>query len=83
MAEVERPAAVGVSPEYRYGNGDRAQFTNLVYRLQYRSGDAEVGDDESIATAWFSAKNLPPMANHFVRRVQQALRESADAVIGR
>ena len=83
VAEVERLAAVGVSPEYDYRNGDRAQFTNLVYRLRYSTGEPEVGDDESTAVAWFPIDNMPPMAAHFVTRIGQALSDRIDTIIDR
>ncbi|MGW1769345.1 NUDIX hydrolase [Streptomyces sp. NPDC002073] len=60
---VERLAAVTASPPVRHGNGDRAQYLELVFACR----PAEPGqvprvcDDESVEVGWFASDGLPPM----------------------
>ncbi|HEY8590166.1 MAG TPA: NUDIX domain-containing protein [Naasia sp.] len=75
-AEVERLAAVSVSRPITYPNGDRTQYTDLTFRCRYVSGDAVVGDDESLEVAWFPIDALPELDAGSLRRVHRAL--SAD-----
>lgn len=60
---VERLAAVTASPPVRHGNGDRAQYLELVFAC--RPADPgqvpRVCDDESAEVAWFPLDALPPM----------------------
>ncbi|MCU1474361.1 NUDIX domain-containing protein [Amnibacterium sp.] len=83
VAVVERLAAVSVTQEYEYPNGDRTRYTDLTYRLRYVSGEAAVGDDESTEVAWFPRDALPPMPERYLRRIRHALEDRADAVIDR
>jgi 8-oxo-dGTP pyrophosphatase MutT (NUDIX family) len=69
VAEVERLAAVSVTREYEYPNGDRTQYTDHTYRLRYVSGEAHVGDDESTAVGWFDLDDLPPLRETFSERI--------------
>ncbi|HEV7623095.1 MAG TPA: NUDIX domain-containing protein [Amnibacterium sp.] len=83
VAEVERLAAVSVTQEYRYPNGDRSRYTDLTYRLRYVSGEAAVGDDESTEVAWFPRDALPPMPERYLRRIRHALEDRPDTVVER
>ncbi|MFE0654381.1 NUDIX domain-containing protein [Streptomyces sp. NPDC059534] len=61
---VERLAAVTHSPPVRHGNGDRAQYLELVFAC--RPADPgqlpRVCDDESVEVGWHRLEALPPMS---------------------
>ncbi|MFJ2788330.1 MULTISPECIES: NUDIX hydrolase [unclassified Streptomyces] len=61
---VERLAAVTHSPPVRHGNGDRAQYFEVVFACRPADGGQEprVCDDESAEVAWFPLDALPPMS---------------------
>lgn len=73
VARVERLAAVTLTPEFAYANGDRTQFTNLTYLLRHVSGEPAVGDDESTDARWFPIDALPPMPERYAVRLRHAL----------
>lgn len=56
---VERLVSLIASEEITYPNGDRCQFISMTFRCRYLSGDAVVGDDESLAVDWFAIDALP------------------------
>src|SRR6195952_945897 len=72
-AIVERLAAVGVTREYEYPNGDRTRFTDHTYLLRYVSGTPEVGDDESTDAGWFPLDDLPEIPERDLARIPPAL----------
>ena len=82
-AVVERLAAVGVTQEYEYPNGDRSRYTDHTYLLRYVSGEPEVGDDESLDAAWFPIDALPPMPERYRERIARALDPRLDTVLVR
>ncbi|MFD1722186.1 NUDIX hydrolase [Amnibacterium endophyticum] len=82
-AVVERLAAVGVTEEYEYPNGDRTRYTDHTYRLRWVSGEPEVGDDESTAVGWFRLDDLPPMPERYAQRIARALEDRADTILVR
>ncbi|MFF7995137.1 NUDIX domain-containing protein [Kitasatospora xanthocidica] len=61
---VERLAMVTTSPPVRHGNGDRAQYLEIVFAC--RPADpahlARVCDDESVEVGWFALNALPQMS---------------------
>ncbi|MEU3561864.1 NUDIX domain-containing protein [Kitasatospora sp. NPDC006786] len=61
---VERLAQVGTSPQVRHGNGDLAQYLELVSacRPTGPGQPARVCDDESVEVGWFALDALPPMS---------------------
>ncbi|MEU3906476.1 NUDIX hydrolase [Streptomyces goshikiensis] len=61
---VERLAAVTASPPVRHGNGDRAQYLELVFACRPADPGQEprVCDDESVEVGWFELDALPPMS---------------------
>jgi ADP-ribose pyrophosphatase YjhB (NUDIX family) len=81
VAVIERLAAVSVTREYVYPNGDRTQYTDLTYRLRYVSGEPAVGDDESTEVGWFLRSALPPMPERYLRRIGHALEDRPDTVL--
>ena len=82
-AVVEKLAAVGVTQEYEYPNGDRSRYTDHTYLLRYVSGEAAVGDDESLDVGWFRRDALPPMPDRYVRRIERALAGRPDTILVR
>lgn len=82
-AEVVKLAAVGVTREYAYPNGDRTRFTDHTYRLRYVSGEPEVGDDESTEVGWYPLDALPPIPERYRARITRALDPRTDTVLVR
>lgn len=72
----ERLVRVSAGPEISYPNGDRCQFMSMTFRCRYLGGEAAVGDDESLAVAWFELQALPDLEPKDHRRIADAL--SAD-----
>ncbi len=58
-ARVDALAAVTVTPVITYGNGDRAQYTDLTFVARWVAGEAYVADDESLEVGWFAVDGLP------------------------
>ncbi|WP_327258184.1 NUDIX hydrolase [Streptomyces sp. NBC_01244] len=60
---VERLVAVTNSPPVRHGNGDRAQYFEVLFACRpAEAGQApQVCDDESYEVGWFPLDALPPM----------------------
>ena len=56
---VERLVSVIADQEITYGNGDRCQYLSMTFRCRHASGEAAVGDEESLAVAWFDVAALP------------------------
>lgn len=56
---AERLALVTTDPEVVYPNGDVCQYVSLTFRCRYLSGEAAVGDDESLEVAWRPADDPP------------------------
>ncbi|MFE6274096.1 NUDIX domain-containing protein [Streptomyces goshikiensis] len=61
---VERLAAVTNSPPVRHGNGDRAQYLEIVFACRSVDPDSvpRACDDESVEVGWFPLDALPPMS---------------------
>jgi ADP-ribose pyrophosphatase YjhB (NUDIX family) len=57
--EPERLVLVTADPDITYPNSDVCQFVSLTFRCRYVSGEAEVGDDESLDVAWRPAGEPP------------------------
>ena len=70
---VDRLVRLSVSPKIVHATGDRAQYCDLVFRCSWISGDAAVGDDESVDVAWFPVDALPDMPEHLASRVAVAV----------
>jgi ADP-ribose pyrophosphatase YjhB (NUDIX family) len=83
VAVVERLAAVGVTKEYEYPNGDRTRFTDHTYRLRYVSGEPEVGDDESTDAGWFPLDALPHIPERYLARIRRALEPGTETILVR
>jgi ADP-ribose pyrophosphatase YjhB (NUDIX family) len=73
-ARVDRLALLTMDPELVYPNGDRCQFVSMTFRCSYLRGQAEVGDEESTAVAWFAVDALPQgLSDRQLRRIRAAL----------
>ena len=70
---VDRLAWVQALPTITHVNGDRAAYLDHTFACTFVSGDARVGDDESLAVRWVPAADLPPM--------QQTLRDRIECVL--
>lgn len=76
---AERLAQVGVTEPVVYGNGDRAQYLDLVFRCRYVSGDAAVGDDENTQVRWCRLDALPEFRADYAERILQAANGGPEA----
>jgi len=72
-----------VTKEYEYPSGDRTRYTDHTYRLRYVSGEAEVGDDESVDVGRFPVDALPPVPERYLNRIRRALEDRTDSVLER
>ena len=68
QVEPERLALVATDPPITYPNGDVCQFVSLTFRCRYVSGEAAVGDDESLEVAWRPADDPPEDLDALQRR---------------
>lgn len=68
-ARATRLAWVHVTGPRVYPNGDRAQYLDHVFRMQWLSGEPYPADDENTEAAWFDLDELPPMTDDMRRRI--------------
>jgi 8-oxo-dGTP pyrophosphatase MutT (NUDIX family) len=66
--EAERLALLSTDPDITYPNGDVCQFVSLTFRCRYVSGEAELGDDETLEVAWRRADDPPADLDAVQRR---------------
>lgn len=78
VAEATRLVSVEVSPLRAHANGDLAAYLNLTFRCEYATGDARVGDDESVEVRWFDRDALPAMSDEHRDRITTALDNQAE-----
>jgi ADP-ribose pyrophosphatase YjhB (NUDIX family) len=71
--EIERLLWIQTLPRSVYPNGDQVQYFDNAFLCNVLSGEATVGDDESRAVGWFSADDLPPLAQRFQDTIKLAL----------
>ncbi len=74
-AVVERVLSVFTNEPMVYGNGDHAQYIDIVLRCRAVGGEARVNDDESLDVRWFALDELPPLGPIARGRIELALRE--------
>ncbi|GAB2666701.1 NUDIX domain-containing protein [Gordonia jinhuaensis] len=79
IATAQALTLVHVIPEVVYPNGDRTRYLDLVFRMQWHSGEPVVNDDESVDTGWFPADALPPVSESMAERISSALAEPGPA----
>jgi len=84
---VDRLARVGVTDEVTYPNGDRSVYLDLTFACTWVSGEARVGDDESVDVRWCAPDGFddldPPVARHMHERVEAALADESEARFAR
>ena len=71
-AVVRRLASVTVGEPVVHVNGDRAQYLDHAFRCDFVAGDPHPADDECVDAGWFQLDLLPPMAEHFLARIDAA-----------
>lgn len=69
----DRLVSLIADQEVTYPNGDRCRFVSMTFRCRYISGEADVGDDESLAVGWFALDALPELEPKDRRRIDDAL----------
>jgi 8-oxo-dGTP pyrophosphatase MutT (NUDIX family) len=82
VARVVRLASVGVTDEVVYPNGDRTQFVDLTFRLEWVSGEPHPADGENTDARWFPRDALPEMTEEMRARVDAGLSDEPSARFG-
>ena len=82
VATVEHLSWVHVTDMYTYDNGDRTQYVDIVFRLQWVSGEPFPADGENTDARWFARDELPAMSADMRRRVDTALDDHVAARFG-
>ena len=84
VVEPERLALVTTDPPITYPNDDVCQFVSLTFRCRYVSGEAAVGDDESLEVAWRPVDDPPADLDALQRRrLTVALADASACVFDR
>jgi 8-oxo-dGTP pyrophosphatase MutT (NUDIX family) len=73
VIRVDRLASTSVFPGVVHANGDRASYLDLTFACAYVSGEAHVGDDESVDVRWFPVDALPEMEAPMLQRIADVL----------
>ncbi|MGA8547265.1 MAG: NUDIX domain-containing protein [Mycobacterium sp.] len=76
---VRRLALVSVSRPIVHANGDHAQYLDLVFRMDWVSGEPFPADDESLEARWVDLAELPEMSADLRRRVDVASDDNLSA----
>ncbi len=79
-ARATRLAWVHVTRPTVHANGDRAQYLDHVFRMQWLSGEPFAADDECTEAAWFDLDELPPMTENMRRRITLSVSDDARTV---
>jgi len=72
-AVVEHLAWVHVTKQYTYPNGDRSSYVDIVFRLQWESGDPSPADGENTEARWFPRGAMPELSVDMRQRIAAAL----------
>lgn len=84
VVEPERLALLTTDPDVRYPNGDVCQYVSLTFACRYVSGEAGLGDDETLEVAWRPADDPPDDLDDRQRRgVLVALADGVACVFDR
>jgi 8-oxo-dGTP pyrophosphatase MutT (NUDIX family) len=81
VVEPERLALVTTDPQLTYPNGDVCQYVSLTFRCRYVSGEAGVGDDETLEVAWRPVDDPPADLDALQRRRLAAALSDASACV--
>lgn len=60
-------------PEMTYPNGDRAQYLDLTFVLEYEEGDPHPADGENTEACWMSFDEAPLWSERFLQPLRRAL----------
>jgi 8-oxo-dGTP pyrophosphatase MutT (NUDIX family) len=74
-----RLALVSVSPPIVHVNGDHAQYLDLVFRMDWVSGEPFPADGECLEARWVDLAELPEMSADMRRRVLAGIDENISA----
>lgn len=81
--EVERLAWMSVTEPVIYPNGDITQYIDHTFRCRWLSGVPVPGDGEATEAGFFPLDALPDMPAHYRERIDVALQDRPDTVLGR
>ena len=70
---VDRLAAITSGLRVTHVNGDLAVYLDHTFAWTWVSGEARVGDDESLEVRWWPVDGLPDMAAELLERIDAAL----------
>jgi len=73
VVRVDRLASTSVFGGVVHANGDRASYLDLTFACTWLSGEARVGDDESVDVRWFALDALPDLSVPMRQRIDDAL----------
>jgi 8-oxo-dGTP pyrophosphatase MutT (NUDIX family) len=79
IATAQRLVWVRVTEPTIYPNGDQSQYLDLVFRLDWVSGEPHPADGENTEAGWFALADLPPMSDDMRARVQAAVDNEPEA----
>ena len=79
QARAARLVWVHVTDAVVYENGDRSQYLDLVFRLDWLGGEPAPADGENTEAAWFSLAALPPLSPDMRSRIQAAVDNRPEA----
>jgi ADP-ribose pyrophosphatase YjhB (NUDIX family) len=77
-AVARRLAWVHVTRMVVHANGDRAQYLDHVFRMDWVGGEPFPADDESLEARWFSLAEMPDISDDMHRRIEHAKNGKAD-----
>lgn len=70
---VDRLAAITSGHRVTHVNGDLAVYLDHTFACTWVSGEAHVGDDESVDVGWWPVDGLPAMSPALLERIEAAL----------
>ena len=79
VVRVDRLASTSVMRDVVHTNGDRAAYLDLCFACSWLSGEARIGDDESVEVRWWSLDDLPPMKEMLRARIDAAVSDEQAA----
>ena len=77
-AVARRLAWVHVTRPVVHVNGDRAQYLDHVFQMDWVAGEPFPADDESLEARWFDLTQMPDISDNMRLRIKHAKPESTD-----
>ncbi len=71
-AVARRLAWVHVTRPVVHVNGDRAQYLDHVFRMDWVAGEPFPADDESLEARWFDLTQMPDISDNMRLRIEHA-----------